>query len=75
MFASASNTEYNHLLLVKYLLNALLKGRIQKRMRQAMHPSGLVSTLSEFSAKISEHDLPELCKTEQVIILAATRLT
>lgn len=40
-----------------------------------MHPSGLLSGLSEFPAKISEHDLTELCKTEQAIILAATRLT
>lgn len=39
-----------------------------------MHPHGLVSGLPEFPAKISEYDLTELCKTEQAIILAATRL-
>lgn len=40
-----------------------------------MYPSGLVSGLPEFPAKISEHDLTEPCKTEQDIIFAAIRLT
>lgn len=40
-----------------------------------MHPHGLVSGFSEFPAKISEHDPTALGKTEQAVILAATRLT
>lgn len=40
-----------------------------------MHPSGLVSGLSKFPAKMGEHDLTEPGKTEQAITLAAMRLT
>lgn len=40
-----------------------------------MHPSRLVSGLSEFPAKRGEYDLTEPGKTEQAITLAAARLT
>lgn len=40
-----------------------------------MHPSRLVSGLSEFPAKRGEYDLIEPGKTEQAITLAAARLT
>lgn len=67
--------------LVENLLNTLQKGKRQQRRGwhtrslQEMHCSWWVCGLNKFTAKTGEPDLNEMDKTEQAIILTATRLT